>query len=138
MYKICLKLAGAQVLLFEKFKSYRGDWLSLVKYNGRKGWVNGYCGSCLGCDDFRNEFGSAGNHLCYDGYVKNVYDYSLFCQDCKDCNLLLKRLKIFGKEYLDQMMTQKEAELKLSKNIDWDLEVPTILNFLKENSIGEK
>lgn len=41
----------------------------------------------------------------------------------------------FGKEYLDNILTQEEAEKHASRHIEWDMEAQVMLDFLKENAI---
>ena len=51
-YEKCLALAGANVLAFERFGSYSGDWWAVVEADNpsRKFFVTGAYGSCSGCD----------------------------------------------------------------------------------------
>lgn len=56
-YHRSLEAAGATVIAYKTFGSYQGDWLALVEYNGQRGWVHDYYGSCSGCDAFEASFG---------------------------------------------------------------------------------
>lgn len=107
-YQEAMEAAGAEVLAFESFGSYQGDWWALVRFDGRTGWVRGSYGSCSGCDAFEAEFG----------------------YDDKDP----KKLAAFGKGYLDWLMTQQEAEAAASENASWDMETDKVLAFLKNNA----
>ena len=49
-YDDCLEAAGADVLDFERFGSYQGEWWALVRCAGALGFVSGGFGSCSGCD----------------------------------------------------------------------------------------
>ena len=55
-YRQALEKAGCNVLAFEEFGSYQGEWYAFVEYNGEKGIVQGSYGSCSGCDAFQAEF----------------------------------------------------------------------------------
>ena len=46
-----------------------------------------------------------------------------------------KRMVEFGKQYLDNIMSQEEAEEKASENLDWDMDAQEMLNFIRENAI---
>ncbi|MED4787541.1 hypothetical protein P9429_11665 [Bacillus atrophaeus] len=108
-YREALESAGAEVLLYEEFGSYQGDWLAKVRYEGQIGWVHDYFGSCSGCDAFEAEFGWE------DPSEEDLAD--------------------FGKRYLSYMYTQDEIEARASENLDWDLTAEIMVNFVKENSI---
>ena len=56
-YQSALEAAGAEVLEFEEFGSYQGEWLALVRVGGVLGVAEGCYGSCSGCDSFEAEFG---------------------------------------------------------------------------------
>jgi len=112
-YEDALKEAGAEVLLYEMFGSYQGDWLAKVKYKNVVGWVHGYYGSCSGCDAFEAEF---------DWGFDDEPDFK-------------ERLAKFGRPYLNDMLTQEEVEKKCSKNLDWDCNAQEMVDYLKENKI---
>ncbi len=97
-YEKALKAAGAEVLEFESFGSYQGDWWAVCRYNGDIGWVTGSFGSCSGCDAYKAEFGWSD---------EEDPDY----QD---------RLAAFGLGYLDPLITQQKAVELASENLDWD------------------
>ena len=113
-YQEAMEAAGAEVLTFECFGSYQGDWWALVHYQNKKGWVHGCFGSCSGCDAFEAEFGW------FD--KEEDPDY-------------IERLIRFGKAYLEDLYTQEEAEKRASEHLSWDLEAAEVLAFLKKNAI---
>lgn len=83
-YKKCLELAGAEVIVFQYFGSYQGDWWAKVRYNGQMGWVNGSFGSCSACDAFEFEFGDYG-HTGIDGDWHSCF---FLYDDCEQCRQL--------------------------------------------------
>lgn len=108
-----MEAAGATVLTMEHFGSYQGDWWAKVLYNGTTGWVHGCFGSCSGCDAFEAEFG---------WHDEDKPDYQ-------------QRLSDFGKLYLNDLYTQKEAEKIASRASNWDHEAEHMLKFIKDNKI---
>jgi len=108
-YELALGAAGAEVLEFETFGSYQGDWWAYVRYKNKHGWVTGSFGSCSGCDAFEAEFGWSDN---------DKPDY-------------LDRMKEFGLTYLDPLLTQEEAESEAARNLEWDHEAKEMLEFIK-------
>lgn len=130
-YHEALNAAGAEVLEFKEFGSYQGDWWAFVSYQGTKGWVHGYFGSCDYCDSFQAEFG----YNC-DKCEKHKWD----CEpnNCKACKKAQKeyanKLERFGKNYLDNILTTKEAVKKAYANIAWDGDVKAMVDFIKKTS----
>lgn len=122
-YKDLLVLAGATVKKFKRFGSYQGDWYALVDFRGRTGWVRGSYGSCSGCDAIKAEFEFHGEdyHAPFDK------------KDCEVCKTQEVRAKGLGEEYLDDIMTQEQAEILASENIEWDTDEPLI--FVKKHRI---
>lgn len=110
-YKEALEAAGAEVILFKGFGSYQGDWWAKVKYNGHEGWVTGSYGSCSGCDAFEAEFDWGDNEK--DDYQSRLCD--------------------FGKGYLDDILTQDEAEEAASKYLDWDFDAQEMVDWIRQN-----
>lgn len=131
-YEKAIELAGAEILACEYFGSYQGDWYAKVKYNGKVGWVVGSYGSCTGCDAFQAEFGWD-THKHIDNMYYDPIDYG-FKDGCEECDILKKRLIAFGKVYLDDMITQDEAEQQALKN-SWDMSCEEIIAYLKANKI---
>ena len=134
-YQKCIKLAGANVLLFKEFGSYQGDWWAKVEYNNKTGWINGSYGSCSGCDAFLGEF-DFDSHEHKDNSYVNYYDMpEQYKENCIECQDLVKRMKEFGKSYLDDIMTQEKAEIEASKNLEWDLDAQEMFDYIKNNKI---
>lgn len=128
-YDKAMELAGAKVLKQKWFGDYQGTWWAHVEFNGRKGWVSGSFGSCTVCDAFQNEF-SNNSHECKGD---RVYPSEFLFQDgCFECENNKNRLIEFGLSYLNNMMTQAEAEKLASKNVDWDMEADEVAEFIKE------
>jgi hypothetical protein len=108
-YCEAMEAAGAEVLCYESFGSYQGDWWAKVTYEGNTFWVHGSYGSCSGCDAFEAEFWYCNEGTC----DKHRYeDEQPSCEKCRvakeDFNT---RLADFGKSYLvGGEYTQEEAE----------------------------
>lgn len=132
-YREALQAAGAEVLEAKYFGSYQGDWYALVNYNGSKQWVHGSYGSCSGCDAFCAEFDFDGDD---NGCEEHRYEKQADCTACKERTVeYQRRLANFGKSYLDNAMTQVEAEKIAAEHLEWDSEAQEMLDFLKANSI---
>jgi hypothetical protein len=133
-YEQALQLAGAEVLAFENFGSYQGDWWAKVKINDKEAWVSGSFGSCSGCDAFEAEFGY-GDKNCED----HRYDEE-GAKGCKKCEAAkekyVEQLTAFGAVYLDDLKTQEEAEKEASKNLEWDSDAQGMLDWIKANALG--
>ena len=131
-YNEALKVAGAEVLLFKTFGTWQGDWWAKVLYQGKVRWVNGFFGSCSGCDAFMQEFG-------YEPECKK--HYVSFQADCEECQTVLHehqmKLSAFGKTYLNELMTQEEAERSASINLEWDFNAEELVTWLQLNAIEE-
>jgi len=134
-YKLALKEAGAEILAFESFGSYQGEWWAKVIWNGETGWVNGSYGSCSGCDAYQSEFGFI-NEEC----EAHRYDYQETCPDCVEVKAAIQqRIINFGKTYLeDMLLTQEEAEKKASANIEWDTDAVPMLEWIKSQAATKK
>ena len=134
-YQQAMEAAGAIVSEFKEFGSYQGDWWAKVTYEDKTGWVNGSYGSCSGCDAFEGEFGynthSCGNERFYDPFAHDCK----FRDNCEICQFLKKRLVAFGKDYLECIMSQEEAEVKASENIKWDEDAKEMVDYLRFNRI---
>ena len=133
MYKKCLEMAGVDVLAFESFGSYQGDWWAKVFDGDKTGWIHGYFGSCSGCDAFEAEFGDVPSHYHGGEYISYYDMLERGAYNCPHCRELVSRMTRFGEEYLDGMMTQEEAEATASEHISWDLDAKDMLDFIKEN-----
>jgi hypothetical protein len=113
-YREALEAAGAEILAYSEFGTMQGDWCALVNYDGVSRWINGYFGSCSGCDAFSNEF---------DYVDTETQEYQ-------------EKLAAFGKTYIDAWFTQEEAERHASENIEWDKDARDMLDFIVEHKIA--
>jgi hypothetical protein len=102
-YRESLEAAGAIVIAYKEFGSYQGDWFAAVVYQGQHGVVQGAFGSCSGCDAFEDEFGA-------------MYSSEDTPEEYQ------ARLKKFGENYLNHLMSIDEAIAYAEKNVDWDLD----------------
>ena len=110
-YEMCLEKAGAKVHKFKNFGSYQGEWWAFVTFKRKKGWVSGSFGSCSFCDSFEREF---------DGCYSEEKD-------------LDERYAKFGLSYLNDLMTQKEAEKATDRNREyWCDEDREMFEFIRE------
>ena len=131
-YEDALKAAGAEVLEYESFGSYQGDWWAKVRWNGGTGWVNGSYGSCSGCDAFEAEFGWCESRCEEHRWVYDKED----CVACAAVNInYQRRLSDFGKEYLDTIYSQAEAEAITMRNIEWDSDASKMLTWIRQHAI---
>jgi len=134
-YERALEAAGATVLIFEHFGSYQGDWWAKVTWQDKEGWVHGCFGSCSGCDAFEAEFGFVSHDCGEDDYYDPFCYDDRFRKNCPRCQELEAQFIEFGQDYLEQIMTQEEAETEASTNLDWDMDATEMLKFLKDNCI---
>ena len=112
-YELALYCAGADVLAFEEFGSYQGDWWAHVKLpNGETYFVQGSYGSCSNCDAFDGEFGYPD---------EDQPDYA-------------HRLRDFGRIYLSHCLTLDQALAEASRNLDWDVDAADMVAWLKARS----
>ena len=131
-YPEAMELAGADILEYESFGSYQGDWWAKVKYNNKQGWVHGSYGPCSGCDAFQSEFGYEDHKHEGDNYFDPIYDG--FKDGCEKCNQVKIRLIDFGKNYLSEIFTQEEAEKIASEDLSWDMDADEMVKFIKDHS----
>jgi hypothetical protein len=138
-YKESLELAGAVVHDYQEFGSYSGDWWAYVTYNGVTGWINDYFGSCSGCDAFEGEFGSDEFPHAHedDPYFNPYWDMSKLKDDCVKCQEFKARVIEFGQSYLENIITQEEAEEKTSENLEWDIDAKGMLEFVKSKRVKQ-
>lgn len=134
-YCEAMEAAGAEVLAYQEFGSYQGDWWAKVSFEGSTFWVHGAYGSCSGCDAFQAEF-----NYCDEACEEHRYDYPP-PDNCTKCEAAKadhqSRLAAFGLSYLTgNEHTQAEAE-KENEPSDWDPHEEE-LTFLKNNAIEEK
>lgn len=110
-YAMALDAAGCKVHLFDRFGSYQGRWVAKVTMpDGRQGWISDCYGSCSGCDAFESE---------------NLHD-----NEAAD---FAKRVTEFGRQYLDQFLTQAEMEAEASTHARYSLEDEEMLTFVRSN-----
>ena len=132
-YEEALEAAGAKIIAFNEFGSYQGDWWAKVRYNDKIGWVHGYYGSCSFCDAFEGEFGYKDDKCAEHRWSSESHDD---CHLCKVASVdYQNRLVDFGKEYLDDIKNQSEAEACASENIEWDSDAAEMLVWLKANAL---
>ena len=132
-YKKALEAAGAEVLCFEQFGSYQGDWWAKVTYQNQTGWIHGWYGSCSECDAFEAEFGYISHEHQDDDYYNPFWNDQGFIEDCDECQKLKQRFVEFGENYLDNILTQEEAEQKASENLEWDYDAKEMVDFIVAN-----
>jgi hypothetical protein len=119
-YCEAMEAAGAEILAFQEFGSYQGDWWAKVRFEGETGWVTGGYGSCTGCDAFQAEFSYA-----YDGKCQeHRYEYREVFPECALCETAKKdyqkRLAEFGLSYLTGGFMTHEEALKQSLELDYE------------------
>ncbi len=133
-YKSALEAAGAEVIKYQEFSSHQGDWLALVKFQNRYGWVRGRYGSCNVCDAFKSEFGHMDSIL-IDG---KIFDYDTY-QDRdatqEEVETYNAHLREFGMGYLEDIYTQEQIEKEVATDIDWDADAREMLEFVTQYSI---
>ena len=112
-YEEALKEAGADVVSFKAFGGWQGDWWAHVYWKGDEGYIHGWYGSCSGCDAFQAEFG------CIE--CDSAWDENHNKEECIYCKSYKRKLKDFGKGYLENSFYLKDEAIKLaSKDINWD------------------
>ena len=133
-YEMAMRAAGAEVIQFQEFGDYQGNWWAKVNFEGKAGWVNGSYGSCSGCDAFQAEFDTMGHyHGDEYGYTEETKDF--FDPACEKCVDFRARLISFGRTYLDNLMAQEEAEKEVSQHLEWDSDAREALEWLKTNHL---
>jgi hypothetical protein len=121
-------MAGAVVHCERTFGDYQGEWVAKVTWKGRTGWVMGSYGTCCGCDAFKDAFMSSGN----TGDNGEYHCISKLVKGYEKCKKLKAKMAAFGKEYLDSIMTQKEAEAA-AVNGTYGEPVSEITEYLRTN-----
>jgi hypothetical protein len=109
-YRTALEVAGADILDYQNFGSYQGDWIAEIIYKGQYGFVHGYYGSCSGCDAFESEFGWS---------------------DEEDDPAYPDRLKAFGERYLDDILNYEQMLEFASQNLEWDTDAEYMVKWVK-------
>lgn len=121
-YQSALQAAGANVLEFQGFGSYQGEWYALVEYNGIRGWVSGSFGSCSHCDAFEAEF----------GYTREVYDPSV--DEYIPDPTYQDRMAAFGREYLERIMSDQVALNQAARDLSWDYDAEAMVKFIADRA----
>jgi hypothetical protein len=109
-YEGAMEAAGAEVHTSESFGDYQGTVWAKVTYLGVTGWVSYSYGSCSGCDSYQGTFGYGDDPT-------------------------PEALAAFGKDYLDPILSQEQAEAAASAHSEWDTEADNVLAFLRKNAI---
>lgn len=110
-YEKALTAAGVQVMAFEQFGSYQGEWWAEIKFpNDEVYYVTGYFGSCSYCDAFDAEFGY--------GHEEDE-----------------PKLRRFGRDYLEQCYTLDQAIEHSSRNLEWDSDAKEMVSWLKSRAV---
>jgi len=115
-YQEALEAAGAEVMAFESFGSYQGDWLAKVKYDGEVFFIRDYYGSCSGCDAFEAEIG-------WEPYDETSAEYAEY----------MEKVKAFGMRYLEpqERLSYDQALTIVSENVFWDSDAEEMVNWVK-------
>lgn len=136
-YQLAMEVAGATVHAFKEFGSYQGTWLAKVTYQDQTGWVEGWYGSCTGCDAFQGEFGYDSRPVLGERDIWGG-EMGWLCVEQTHVDAYDNRLKEFGLRYLsNQFLSQEELEARLSRSVaeqDWDDEASLMLNFVRSLS----
>ena len=109
-YQQALEAAGAKVLAFQEFGDWQGSWVAFVEYNGERGWIHGWFGSCDHCDAFQAEFGWG---------AEEQEDYE-------------QHLKDFGMVYVRAMMTTDKVLRYFLADSEWDSEAENAVFWIRE------
>lgn len=130
-YEGALVAAGATVHAFQEFGSYQGEWWAKVTYNGETGWVSGSYGSCSGCDALQGQFGWGFGET-------EEWDSEYHERRPKSAERLKEerdQFADFGRSYLEDMIfAQEEAEAEAARNIEWDMEAMSVVDFIRANA----
>lgn len=114
-YEQALAAAGAQVISFESFGSWQGEWVALVDYRGERGWVQGSFGSCSHCDSFEAEFGWG------------------FDEDGEETEGQYQaRLASFGESYLGGLQTTQQVVSQFEELAEWDSDAEDAILWIRE------
>ena len=123
-YREAIEAAGAVVHASEDFGDYQGTSWAKVTYQGVTGWVSWGFGSCSGCDAYEHwESDFRGSRWNDDSDM--------------DPEPSQEELAKFGRNYLDDIMSQERAESEAARDIEWDSEAEKVVSFLRNNKINE-
>lgn len=118
-YSEAMQAAGAEVVNFQTFGSYQGDWWASVRFEGEAYWVHGSYGSCSRCDAFQAHFDYNNTPECSE----HRYDSAEVVAACVKCTeakaAYAVALAEFGRSYLQcNEFTQEEAEKETFREED--------------------
>lgn len=133
MYKEAIEAAGAEVLAFETFGSYQGDWLAKIKIDGKVKYIHDYYGSCSHCDAFESDFGFVSHSCGNDDYYDPFWEDDGFRDNCSECQNLKKRFVEFGQNYVDNAVSFEECMKIASENLEWDMDAQDLVDWLNNN-----
>ena len=127
-YETCLSAAGATVHAIEYMGSYQGIWIADATLpDGRRGFINGYYGSCSGCDALQAEL-DYNFHVCVgadDG------DYHTEIPGCPTCAENLRQMQEFGARYFDDLKTRDETLDELRKDAEWSSDASEAITWIE-------
>jgi hypothetical protein len=73
---LAIAAAPATVVLYCEEDGYEGEWVALLCKDGRIGVVDGYFGSCSGCDALEGEDGVGEVHELAEMYLSSVRSFA--------------------------------------------------------------
>lgn len=113
-YQHCLEAAGATVHSAKYVGSYQGTLAADVTYNGRRGWVLIFYGSCSHCDGLQA--------------LLSKFDW--------DYDIPEKEYASFGRNYLENNFYSTEDLIKYyERDSDWDADSSQMVEYLKYYSM---
>lgn len=131
-YEGALAAAGAEVLAFQQFGSYQGEWWAKVRYKREIGWVQGYYGSCSGCDALQGSIDT------YDRFCA-AHWYDRGNSSCDDCRAALatweQAYADFGRSLIEPLYSQDEALVEAGTHIDWDSDAQKMVDFITQHPL---
>jgi len=133
-YDEALKLAGAQVISYRRFGSPTGHWWAKVRWRGDDAWAHGVFGACPQCDVIDSEIGEfyhrhQGVEKRVDGRLGDLHE------DCERCREMSRRMLRIGREHLDNLLTQDEAELLAAKGSASPKIREQMVGWVRENAV---
>ena len=130
-YKNAIKLAGGKILAYKTFGSCQGRWIAIINIKGTTKYITDYFGSHSDCDTLKFNFKDSWHDNCINEHYYNpIHDG--FNENCKTCQRIKKKFILFGQEYIDNAISFEECLKIISKDLAWDLEVQTMINWLKQ------
>lgn len=138
-YCDAMKMAGATVHEYKEFGSYQGDWLALVTYKGKTGFIHGYYGSCSGCDSFQSQFDFRDHEHPEDDYytffdaLGSNFEHENSCDVCKKWK---EEIIEFGKGLLEEEILSPFMVMEMFKEqSEWDLDAIELIEWVKTTSL---